>query len=333
MEVWQAALLAWYKENARPLPWRGEKDPYRILVSEVLLQQTQVRQAIPYYRRFLERFPTLKALREASLEEVLRVWQGAGYYRRAVHLHRLAQEVGDLPESFAELLRLPGLGLYTAAAVASMAFGERVAAVDGNVRRVLSRLLALESPSPKALQELAQGLLPEEVHPGEWNQALMELGATVCLPKRPLCGACPLAFLCQGKGAPQRYPHSQKRKVREERLAALVLLGKKGVYLERMEGRFPGLYGVPLFPLEEFPERAEAFGVSPRFLGEVRHALTHRRLLVEVHGALWEGEGEDPKARPLPKLMEKVLRQALPLLAHEGVVPLPHAKPHGEKPL
>ncbi len=333
MEAWQAALLAWYRENARPLPWRGEKDPYRILVSEVLLQQTQVRQAIPYYRRFLERFPTLKALREAPLEEVLRVWQGAGYYRRAVHLHRLAQQVEALPQGFAELLRLPGLGPYTAAAVASMAFGERVAAVDGNVRRVLARLFALETPSAKALQRLAQSLLPEEVHPGEWNQALMELGATVCLPREPLCGACPLASLCRGKESSQRYPLPQRRKVREERLAALVLLGRRGVYLERLEGRFQGLYGVPLFPAQELPARAEAFGVAPRFLGEVRHALTHRRLLVEVHGALWEGEGEDPKARPLPKLMEKVLRQAEAFLAHEGVVPFPHAKPHGVEPL
>ena len=332
MAPWQEALLAWYRKHARPLPWRGEKDPYRILVSEVLLQQTQVRQAIPYYRRFLQRFPTLKALGEAPLEEVLRAWQGAGYYRRAVHLHRLAQQVEALPQSFAQLKGLPGLGPYTAAAVASMAFGERVAAVDGNVRRVLARLFALERASPKALQGLAQSLMPEEAHPGEWNQALMELGATVCLPRKPLCGACPLAPRCRGKEAPERYPLPQRRKVREERLAALVLLGRKGVYLERLEGRFQGLYGVPLFPAEELPVRAEALGVAPRLLGEVRHALTHRRLLVEVHGAFWEGEGENPWKRPLPKLMEKVLRQALPLLAHEGVVPFPHAKPHGVEP-
>ncbi|WP_117237936.1 A/G-specific adenine glycosylase MutY [Thermus sediminis] len=332
MEPWQESLLRWYREDHRPLPWRGEEDPYRVLVAEVLLQQTRVQQAIPYYRRFLERFPTLKALRGASLEEVLRVWQGAGYYRRALHLHRLAQEVEALPQSFAELLRLPGLGPYTAAAVASMAFGERVAAVDGNVRRVLSRLFALENPPPKALRELAQGLLPQGVHPGEWNQALMELGATVCLPKGPLCGTCPVALACKGKGAPGRYPLPRRRKAKEERLCALVLLGRKGVYLERLKGRFQGLYGVPLFPVEELPERAKAFGVAPRFLGEVRHALTHRRLLVEVHGAPWDGEGEDPEARPLPKLVEKVLRQAEALLAHEGVVPFPHAKPHGVKP-
>ncbi len=333
MEPWQEALLRWFRAHRRPLPWRGERDPYRVLVAEVLLQQTRVRQAIPYYHRFLERFPTLRALREASLEEVLRVWQGAGYYRRAIHLHRLAQEAEDLPRTCAQLLRLPGLGPYTAAAVASMAFGERVAAVDGNVRRVLARLFALENPSSKALQELAQGLLPQEAHPGEWNQALMELGATVCLPKKPLCGACPLATACQGKGVAERYPLPRRRKAKEERLAALVLLGRKGVYLELLQGRFQGLYGVPLFPVAELPAKAKAFGVAPRFLGEVRHALTHRRLLLEVHGALWDGEGEDPGARPLPRLMEKVLRQAEALLAHEGVVPFPHTKPHGVEPL
>ena len=158
-----------------------------------------------------------------------------------------------------------------------------------------------------------------------WNQALMELGATVCLPKRPRCGACPLGAFCRGKEAPGRYPAPRKRRAKEERLVALVLLGRKGVHLERLEGRFQGLYGVPLFPPEELPGREAAFGVRSRPLGEVRHALTHRRLRVEVRGALWEGEGEDPWKRPLPKLMEKVLRKALPLLAHAGVVPLPDA--------
>lgn len=333
MDALQKALLAWYKAHARPLPWRGEKDPYRILVSEVLLQQTRVEQAIPYYRRFLERFPNLKALREAPLEEVLKAWQGAGYYRRAANLHRLAQEVEALPQSFAELLRLPGLGPYTAAAVASLAFGERVAAVDGNVRRVLARLFALEDPRPKALQALAQGLLPQGEDPGAWNQALMDLGATVCRPRRPLCPVCPLRPFCQGQETPERYPKAKGRRAPEERLAALVLLGRKGVHLEPLSGRFQGLYGVPLFPLAELPQRAEAFGVEPRPVGEVRHALTHRRLRVQVYLAPWEGQGEDPRERPLPKLMEKVLRQAEAFLAHEGVVPLPHAKPHGVEPL
>ncbi|MFN4072646.1 MAG: A/G-specific adenine glycosylase [Thermus sp.] len=333
MEKLQKALLAWYRENPRSLPWRGEKDPYRILVAEVLLQQTRTAQAIPYYHRFLARFPTLKALREASSEEVLRAWQGAGYYRRALHLHRLAQEVEALPRSHAELLRLPGLGPYTAAAVASLAFGERVAAVDGNVRRVLSRVFALENPAPRALWNLAQGLLPPGEAPGEWNQALMDLGATVCLPRRPLCPRCPIAPFCRGRVDPGRYPGGRKREVREEALAALVLWGREGVYLTRLEGRFAGLYGVPLFPQEELPWRVRGFGVDPRFAGEVRHALTHRRLRVAVYVAPWDGEGMVPGEKPLPKLMEKVLRQAQAFLAHEGILPFPHAKTHGVKPL
>lgn len=321
----QEALLAWYEKAKRPLPWRGEKDPYRILLSEMLLQQTRVEQAIPYYRRFLERFPTLEALREAPLEEVLRVWAGAGYYRRAEHLHRLAQRVEALPPSYEALKELPGLGPYTAAAVASMAFGERVAAVDGNVRRVLARLLALESPTPKALQAQAQALLPQEADPGVWNQALMELGATLCRPRKPLCPACPLGPFCRGQGAPERYPRARARAKREERLAALVLWGRKGVYLEPQKGRFRGLYGVPTFPETELETQAKAFGVEPRRVGEVRHELTHRRLLLTVYAALWEGEGVDPKAKPLPKLTEKVLRQAEALLAHAGVIPLQDA--------
>lgn len=340
MEKFQEALLAWYRENPRSLPWRGEKDPYRILVAEVLLQQTRTAQAIPYYHRFLARFPTLKALREASLEEVLKAWQGAGYYRRALHLHRLAQEVEALPRSYAELLKLPGLGPYTAAAVASLAFGERVAAVDGNVRRVLSRVFALENPAPRMLRNLAQGLLPQGEASGEWNQALMDLGATVCLPRRPLCPKCPVAPLCQGRVDPGRYPGARRRKVREEGLAALVLWGREGVYLERLEGRFAGLYGVPLFPQEELPRRVRSFGVDPRFAGEVHHTLTHRRLRVGVYVAPWDGEGAasrreqlvDPGEKPLPKLMEKVLRQAQAFLAHEGILSFPHAKAHGVKP-
>ncbi|MBI5811206.1 MAG: hypothetical protein HZB27_00815 [Meiothermus silvanus] len=174
----QRALLDWYQEKRRELPWRGESDPYRILLSEVLLQQTRVNQAIPYYRRFLERFPTLAALAKAPLEEVLRVWQGAGYYARARNLHRLSQQAPTLVLRHEQLLRLPGLGPYTAAAVASIAFGEPVAAVDGNVRRVLSRFFAWENPTSRQIQEKADQLLQREA-PGDWNQALMELGATV----------------------------------------------------------------------------------------------------------------------------------------------------------
>lgn len=196
--------------------------------------------------------------------------------------------------------------------MASIAFGERVAAVDGNVRRVLSRLFARESPKEKELFALAQGLLPEGVDPGVWNQALMELGATVCLPKRPRCGACPLGAFCRGKEAPGRYPAPRKRRAKEERLVALVLLGRKGVHLERLEGRFQGLYGVPLFPPEELPGREAAFGVRSRPLGEVRHALTHRRLRVEVRGPFGKGRGRTPGRGPYPSSWRRCSARRFP---------------------
>lgn len=210
-------------------------------------------QALPYYRRFLERFPTLKALAAASLEEVLRVWQGAGYYRRAEHLHRLARSVEELPPSFAELRGLPGLGPYTAAAVASIAFGERVAAVDGNVRRVLSRLFARESPKEKELFALAQGLLPEGVDPGVWNQALMELGATVCLPKRPRCGACPLGAFCRGRRPPGATPRPGSAGRRRSASSPSSSSGGRGCTWKGLRGASRASTASPSFPLRSFP--------------------------------------------------------------------------------
>lgn len=177
-----STLLSWYQRQQRRLPWRGESDPYKILLSEMLLQQTRVEQAISYYQRFLQRFPTLEVLARAQEEEVLKAWQGCGYYARARNLHKLAKRVvaqgGQLPRSSGELWALPGVGSYTAAAVASIAFAEPVAAVDGNIRRVLSRLYAWENPTPKQVQEAADALmvalpLQADAHPGDWNQALM----------------------------------------------------------------------------------------------------------------------------------------------------------------
>lgn len=308
----EKSLLDWYRRHQRPLPWRGERDPYRILLAEVLLQQTRVAQAIPYYHRFLKRFPTLEALGRAPLEEVLRVWQGCGYYTRARNLHRLARQTGALPPTYAGLRELPGLGPYTAAAVASIAFGEAVAAVDGNVRRVLSRLHAWEDPSPKRLQQSAQGLLEGALgygSPGEWNQALMELGATVCTPRRPACSRCPLERFCRGKGQPERYPLPKSRRPKPIELTALILGGPMGVYLEpRSGGVLEGLWGVPM---EEGPGGLERllrrFGLEEaRFVGRLRHDFTHRRLQVWVYQAPW-ARVEDPRRRPLSRLDQKIL--------------------------
>lgn len=318
-------LLTWYQLHKRKLPWRGEPDPYKILLSEVLLQQTRVEQAIPYYQRFLQQFPTLKDLARADQETVLKAWQGCGYYARARNLHKLAQRVVSLskhlPKSSGELRALPGIGPYTAAAVASIAFGEPVAAVDGNVRRVLSRFYAWENPTPQQVQEAADTLMAELVYwggdvntpdgslPGDWNQALMELGATICTPQNPSCGGCPVAPFCQGKNHPERYPAAKVRRQKSLELVALVLQGSSGIHLELRQGRvLGGLWGVPMEEGQGALERLLArFGLdSAEPVGTLRHDFTHRKLYIRVYKARWEAR-ENPEHRPLSRLDRKIL--------------------------
>jgi A/G-specific adenine glycosylase len=198
--------MAWYRQHRRDLPWRGESDPYRIWISEVMLQQTQVTTVVPYYHRFLARFPDIVALAVAPLADVLKMWEGLGYYARARNLHWAAVEVvanhnGQLPSTFARLRQLPGFGNYTAGAVAAIAFDQPVPAIDGNVKRVLARLFAIKEDvlrgnAARCLKEIAAALV-DPAHPGDWAQALMELGATICHPKNPQCLACPLRAVCQ----------------------------------------------------------------------------------------------------------------------------------------
>jgi len=204
-------LLRWYDENQRTLPWRGERDPYRVWVSEIMLQQTRVNAVKDHYRRFLERFPTVQELARAKPAAVLASWSGLGYYRRARALHdsaRLVARSGAFPRSAQEWQQLPGIGRYTAAAIASIAFGERSAVVDGNVERVLARMFGA---STKDSWELAGELLNAE-RPGDFNQAMMELGATVCLPHAPLCHACPVAEHCMTRGTVAKAPLPQRKK-------------------------------------------------------------------------------------------------------------------------
>lgn len=203
-----SALLAWYQVNARNLPWRSCHTPYCIWVSEIMLQQTQVDTVIPYFERWMKRFPDIDALARADSEDVLIAWEGLGYYRRAHHLHQAARNVvaewhGDLPQTPEELILLPGIGPYTAAAIASIAFGVDVAAVDGNIRRVLARIFNVDVPvrsakGEKTIQFLAKKNVPEG-GAGEYNQAMMDLGATICTPKDPACNRCPIAQDCQAK--------------------------------------------------------------------------------------------------------------------------------------
>jgi A/G-specific adenine glycosylase len=240
----RAALLAWYRERRRDLPWRRTRDPYAIWVSEIMLQQTRVETVVPYYGRFLERFPTVRALAIAREDDVLAAWSGLGYYRRARGLHAAAAIVardhaGSLPDDRDSLRALPGIGDYTAAAIQSIAFGRVAAAVDGNVVRVLARIHGLsgrrDSPGLKRDVTALAETLARGPAPGDWTQALMELGATVCLPRDPRCGECPVASRCVARrsGDPARYPEpAVKQEPRSGREVLLLARRGRSVYLE-----------------------------------------------------------------------------------------------------
>jgi A/G-specific adenine glycosylase len=265
-------LLAWYRRHRRDLPWRRARDPYAIWLSEIMLQQTRVAAAIPYYERFLARFPDVRALARARLDEVLALWSGLGYYRRARHLHAAARIVakGALPRTEEEWRELPGVGPYAAAAIASIAFGERAAAVDGNVVRVLSRLHAIERGP---VGDLARAWLSPRA-PGDHNQALMELGATVCTPRAPACPRCPLSSFCAGKSDPARYPAPRARRpVREERLAVALVTRGGRIQLRRRagDGFLAGMWDLP-------PARGRG-----RPLAVVRHGVLDRRQVITVY--------------------------------------------------
>lgn len=305
-------LLAWFDRAKRPLPWRSTKDPYAIWLSEVMSQQTRVETVIPYYEKFLTEYPTVMHLADAPVEEVLGHWSGLGYYRRARMLHRTAQEVvarhgGVFPREKAALEELPGVGPYTAGAVASIAFDEPAGLVDGNVVRVFARLFDddTDGRTPAGLahfRDRAEALVPEE-RPGDWNQALMELGATVCTPREPRCLLCPVAAQCDGraKGTAHALPRlSKKAKPVDAAFDALVVAGERRVLLaeRKPDGLFGGLLEPPLFDaapsLLEAAEAAKLDLLDP--VGEVRHTLSHRKLAVAVHRV----DGELRRAPRLP---------------------------------
>ena len=240
LATFRKQLLGWFRQFRRDLPWRQTKDPYHIWLSEIMLQQTRVAAAIPYYERFLKRFPDVHALASAPEEEVLRLWSGLGYYSRARNLQKAAQQIvtkhgGKFPTRVDEVLALPGIGDYTAAAILSIAFGEKQAVLDGNVARVLARLGVirgdLRAPQPwRALQKTADSLLDPN-SPGDWNQAVMELGATLCSPRSPQCLLCPVAQFCEGRkfGIAESLPEKRKKHAAVEvALAAAVFADKNG---------------------------------------------------------------------------------------------------------
>jgi len=218
-------LLPWFAANRRTMPWRSNRTPYRVWISELMLQQTRVDQVIPYFNRFMKRFPSMKSLAAASQGDVLKQWEGLGYYSRARNLHKTAQIIandrkGRFPNTAEEIIKLPGIGNYTAAAIGSLAFNLDLAVLDGNVIRVLSRLFAYtkdtrSTAAKKELQQFADTLLVKG-DAGNFNEAMMELGATICLPKNPCCGECPLSRVCLGheSGRPTDYPvKTTKKKV------------------------------------------------------------------------------------------------------------------------
>jgi A/G-specific adenine glycosylase len=310
-------LLGWFRQYQRDLPWRRTKDPYRIWLSEIMLQQTRVAAVIPYYARFLERFPDIHALAAAPQEEVLRLWSGLGYYSRARNLQRAAQEIvakheGNFPRAEKDALALPGIGSYTAAAILSIAYGAKHAVLDGNVARVLARIFAVQGDLRDAkrwqsLQKSADALLDPK-SPSDWNQAMMELGATLCTPQSPQCLLCPVTEFCQARklGLADSLPARRKKRATENiTLAAAVLLDPRGRTLllppptlsngERLHEEvsvlvsklwhFPTI-GVQIDPAGELQAHLKEIlpGSMPRqplrleLLPTARHAVTYRAI-------------------------------------------------------
>ncbi len=310
-------LLLWYEANQRPLPWRGTSDPYAIWLSEVMLQQTQVEAVIPYYLRFLKAFPTIEALARAPLEGVLKLWENMGYYSRARHLHAAARVLaashgGRLPDNPAELRELPGIGAYTSGAILSIAFGKAVPAVDGNVKRVLSRIFTVNGPlntgsTQRLISALAEALIPKE-EPGRFNQALMDLGAMLCRPRIPRCAACPLTSLCLAfiGNCQHRFPVAGKRAVRPRREAAVAVIrdGEERLLVIRRpeRGFLGGLWTFPGGMLQPGETAAEALEKRCREELEIavavgkslitlQQAYTHFQLTLHVFFATLRQEG------------------------------------------
>ena len=308
-----ARLMLWYDQNRRDLPWRRDaRDPFRVWISEILLQQTQVATVMPYYARFLARFPTVHALAAASLDDVLKTWEGAGYYARARHLHRAAQEIvarfdGKIPSTVDELLTLPGIGRYTAGAIASIAFNRDAPVLDGNVTRVLCRYLNIagdpkSAGTQKELWTLAEELLPHG-RAGKFNQALMDLGATVCTPRRPSCGACPLNRSCAARrlGIQAQLPAKHKKKPLPHHQVAVGLIWKGGKILiakrfakDLLGGlwEFPGGHQEKRESLKQCVRREvrEELEIEVRVEDEiavVEHAYSHFRITLHAFNCRW----------------------------------------------
>lgn len=332
-----APLLAWYDENKRDLPWRQNVSPYTTWISEIMLQQTRVAAVLPYYQRFLEAFPTVEALANAHEQQLLKLWEGLGYYSRARNLHKAAKEIvqrGGFPQTYADILTLSGIGEYTAGAIASIAFGQKVSAVDGNVLRIAARLGSftdnvLDPKFRRTVRELMDEAVSAE-RPGAFNQALMDLGATVCLPKNPQCSQCPLQPMClayaqnRQKELPVRISKTKKR---AEELTVFLLLqdGRVALRQRPASGLLASLWEYPhtAGALDETAAAAQlaAWGLAPHHWVkrlQFHHIFTHIRwemtgYVVEVSGSgeadwLW-ADSNERELRPVPSAFEKLTQE------------------------
>ena len=339
--AWGRTLLGWYRRNRRDLPWRRTRDSYRVWVAEVMLQQTTVKSVLPYYEAFLERFPDAARLAAASEEDVVAAWSGLGYYHRARNLRRGAQHLvahhaGRFPATLEAALAVPGVGLYTASAVLSIAHGVALPVVDGNVRRVLARLFALRGPEwlkDGPFYNRAEEVLDRQ-SPGDWNQAVMELGATVCTPRQPACPVCPVRAECRAraKGLQDRIPEPRRRRAPVDVIVAAALVESEGrvLMVRRAEGRLMGrMWEVPQTSLEArgLPDLARevltrhGLAVVPGpLLTLARHAITFRRIRVEAYRARLRREApvdpdryrwvtpEEVGSLPVSSMTRKILR-------------------------
>jgi A/G-specific adenine glycosylase len=349
------ALLGWYDRHRRRLPWRAENgersDPYRVWLSEIMLQQTTVKAVGPYYMRFLQRWPTITDLAAERLEEVLKLWAGLGYYARARNLHACARAIlerhgGSFPQTEAELLCLPGIGAYTAAAIAAIAFDRKATPVDGNIERVVTRLFAIEEPLPgaKPIIRAHAAMLTPDARPGDFAQAMMDLGATICTPKKPACALCPWSEPCiaRRRGDQETFPRkTPKAEGRLRRGAAFVVTRKDGALLVRTrpdKGLLAKMTEVPTTPWTHDFDESEALKHAPlpnpppqggrkhtfvwhRVPGVVSHVFTHFPLELAVYRARVTATARVPQGmrwiaaheiegEAFPNLMRKVIAHA-----------------------
>ena len=338
MEDFSLLLRGWYDKNKRDLPWRNEENPYYIWLSEIILQQTQVVQGMAYYLKFKTEFPNVTTLAESSEEKVLKLWQGLGYYSRARNLHHAAKQIiddygGAFPDTYDEIIKLKGVGEYTAAAISSFAFGEVNAVVDGNVFRVLSRIFKIDTATntgkgKKEFTTLANQLIDSE-NPADHNQAMMELGALVCKPKNPDCINCPLQSKCLSYADNTKldFPFKEKKlKVKERHLNYLIITDQYNLLINKREGKgiWQGLYDFPLIESDHKLESLKGFDsydLSKQYLDvSLKHILTHQRLFVSFwvipvaqlnnDNQYLKTAAEDLENYPLPQLIVRYINES-----------------------